>query len=65
MTSSPTSRQPGRFHAIGELGEMPILAAMEEPDPAKRAALIRGENVTWSKSPSRHIAMQMPMVAVL
>ncbi len=40
-----------RVHAVGELGEKPVLAAMEEPDPAKRAALIKGEKVTWSKFP--------------
>ncbi len=54
-----------RVHAIGELGEKPILAAMEEPDPAKRAALIKGEKVTWSKFPVQTHSYADAMVAVL
>lgn len=42
-----------RIHAIGELGVVPMLAAMEESDSAKRAAFINGENVTWNKSPEQ------------
>lgn len=36
---------------IGDLSESPMISAMEEPDAAKRAALIRHEYVTWDKSP--------------
>ncbi|MEZ6117438.1 MAG: M56 family metallopeptidase [Pirellulaceae bacterium] len=37
--------------AIGELGDMPILSAMEESDAEKRAALLRGDPVKWQVSP--------------
>lgn len=41
-----------RIRAIGELGDMPMLSAMEEVDAENRAALLRGDPVVqWQVSP--------------
>src|SRR5690606_32000006 len=36
---------------IGEPGDNPIISAMEEANPAARAALLKREYVTWDESP--------------
>ena len=42
-----------QVHAIGDLGETPRIGVMEEPDAANRAAIIKGEQVTWTESPTQ------------
>ena len=42
-----------QVRAIGEAGDMPMLAAMEESNPENRAALLRGDPVQWQVSPSQ------------
>lgn len=40
-----------QVHAIGDLSQSPMISAMEVPDAAKRAALIKHEYVTWNTLP--------------
>jgi beta-lactamase regulating signal transducer with metallopeptidase domain/thiol-disulfide isomerase/thioredoxin len=42
-----------KVRAIGEVGDTPILSAMEESDAEKRAAMLRGEPVQWQVSPTQ------------
>lgn len=40
-----------QLQAIGDVSDAPMISAMEEPDATKRAAIIKGEYVSWDETP--------------